>query len=53
MNDIELVVFDLAGTTIADNGEVPQAFMTALQAHGLIVTGEALQAVRTRICWRV
>ena len=46
MNDIELVVFDLAGTTIADNGEVPQAFMAALQAHGLIVTSEALQAVR-------
>ncbi len=46
MNDIELVVFDLAGTTIADAGEVPEAFTTTLQAHGLTVTSEALQAVR-------
>lgn len=46
MNDIELVVFDLAGTTIADAGEVPEAFTAALQAHGLTVASEALQAVR-------
>jgi len=46
MNDIELVVFDLAGTTIEDAGEVPQAFTAALQAHGLAVTSAALQAVR-------
>lgn len=46
MNDIELVVFDLAGTTIEDAGEVPEAFTSALQAHGLTVTSEALQAVR-------
>jgi phosphonatase-like hydrolase len=46
MNDIELVVFDLAGTTIEDAGEVPQAFTAALQAHGLAVTSEALQTVR-------
>lgn len=46
MNAIELVVFDLAGTTIEDAGEVPEAFTAALQAHGLIITSEALYAVR-------
>lgn len=46
MSAIELVVFDLAGTTIADTGEVPEAFTAALQTHGLQVTNENLQAVR-------
>jgi len=46
MNDIELVLFDLAGTTIEDAGEVPEAFTSALQAHGLNITSDALQAVR-------
>ncbi len=46
MNEIELVVFDLAGTTIEDAGEVSEAFTAALQAHGLNVTSEALNAVR-------
>ncbi len=30
-----LVVFDLAGTTIQDRGEVPEAFREALGEHGL------------------
>ena len=46
MKEIELVVFDLAGTTIEDAGEVPEAFTAALQAHGLNATTEALNAVR-------
>jgi len=46
MSNIELVVFDLAGTTIEDAGEVPEAFTSALQAHGLTVTREALHAAR-------
>jgi phosphonatase-like hydrolase len=46
MNDIALVVFDLAGTTIEDRGEVPEAFTAALQAHGLHFTSESLQAIR-------
>jgi phosphonatase-like hydrolase len=46
MEAIELVIFDLAGTTIEDRGEVPNAFRTALHAHGIEVTDEALRAVR-------
>ncbi|MGH7598513.1 MAG: phosphonatase-like hydrolase [bacterium] len=46
MNDIELVVFDLAGTTIEDAGEVPEAFTLALHTHGLTITREALHAAR-------
>jgi phosphonatase-like hydrolase len=42
----ELVVFDLAGTTVEDRGQVPEAFMAALAAHGLAVTREELDAVR-------
>ncbi len=32
--DIELVVFDIAGTTVKDNGEIAVAFKTALQEFG-------------------
>jgi len=46
MNDIDLVIFDMAGTTIVDAGQVPEAFSTALGAHGIEVTDEALRAVR-------
>ena len=46
MNDIELVVFDLAGTTIQDTGQVPEAFTTVLRSHGIEVSDESLRAVR-------
>ena len=46
MNDIDLVIFDMAGTTILDAGQVPEAFSTVLGAHGIEVTDEALRAVR-------
>lgn len=46
MNDIELVVFDLGGTTIEDKGQVPEAFTTVLRAYGIEVTDEALRTVR-------
>ena len=46
MDKIELVIFDLGGTTIQDGGQVPQAFTAALQANGLEVSAENLQAVR-------
>ncbi len=46
MNDLQLVVFDLAGTTVKDQGEVPQAFTAALAEHGLTVTAEQLSNVR-------
>ncbi|HET7371664.1 MAG TPA: phosphonatase-like hydrolase [Gammaproteobacteria bacterium] len=46
MNDIRLVVFDMAGTTIEDAGQVPEAFTTVLHEHGIEITPEALQPVR-------
>ena len=46
MQDIALVVFDMAGTTIEDSGQVPEAFTTVLGKHGIEVGEEALRAVR-------
>ncbi len=46
MEELELVVFDLAGTTIEDRGEVAQGFVEVLAAHGIPVAEEALRAVR-------
>jgi len=48
MNGVELVIFDLAGTTVADRGEVPAAFATALAEHGLGVSPEQLRNLRGR-----
>lgn len=42
----ELVVFDLAGTTVEDRGQVPEAFVAALASHGLAVSHEQLGDVR-------
>lgn len=44
--DLELVVFDMAGTTVQDNGEVPAAFASALAGYGIDVTPEQVKAVR-------
>lgn len=42
----ELVIFDLAGTTVEDAGQVPGAFADALAEHGVEVTREQLDGVR-------
>jgi phosphonatase-like hydrolase len=42
----QLVIFDMAGTTVVDQGEVPAAFTVALAAQGVSVTPEQLNAVR-------
>jgi phosphonatase-like hydrolase len=42
----QLVVFDMAGTTVEDRGEVPAAFTAALAEHGIDVTPEQVNAVR-------
>jgi phosphonatase-like hydrolase len=42
----DLVVLDLAGTTIADRGEVPAAFEAALQESGLAYDPEEVNAWR-------
>lgn len=46
MNGLKLVVFDLAGTTVKDRGQVPDAFTAALSEHGIEVTPEQLSSVR-------
>lgn len=46
MSNIELVIFDVAGTTIQDRGEVVQAFRAALQSQGVGVTDGVLQSWR-------
>ena len=46
MKDLELIVFDMAGTTIEDRGQVPAAFVSALRAEGIEVSSEELQGVR-------
>jgi phosphonatase-like hydrolase len=42
----DLVVFDFAGTTVVDRGQVPQAFAAALAGEGVVVTAERLAALR-------
>ena len=46
LNELELVIFDLAGTTVEDRGEVPFAFTAALAEHGIEVTREQINGVR-------
>jgi phosphonatase-like hydrolase len=46
MRGVELVIFDLAGTTVEDRGEVPDAFAGALAKHGIEVSAEQLHSVR-------
>jgi len=46
MQNIALVVFDMAGTTIEDSGQVPEAFTTVLHQHGIEISDDALRAVR-------
>ncbi len=43
---IELVVLDMAGTTVRDAGQVPAAFTSALAAHGVAVTPQAIGGLR-------
>lgn len=41
-----LVVFDLGGTTVGDEGQVPAAFAEALESHGIALTPDQLLNVR-------
>ena len=40
MNKVQLVVFDIAGTTVLDGGNVAIAFAQAMQEHGYTITRE-------------
>ncbi|GJL91537.1 phosphonatase-like hydrolase [Hyphococcus sp.] len=46
MKSFDLVVFDMAGTTVADNGAVPRAFMSALAEFDVSISPEELSGVR-------
>ncbi|HEU4881512.1 MAG TPA: phosphonatase-like hydrolase [Longimicrobium sp.] len=46
IRDVELVVMDMAGTTVHDGGEVPAAFTAALAAHGIAVSEDEIAGVR-------
>jgi len=46
MDSLELVIFDLGGTTIRDSGQVPEALVSAMSAAGIEVSGEELQQAR-------
>jgi phosphonatase-like hydrolase len=41
-----LVIFDLAGTTVDDRGQVPEAFTAALAEQGIDVSPETIAGVR-------
>lgn len=43
---IKLVVCDMAGTTVRDAGQVPEAFTSALTAHDIPVTPQAINSLR-------
>ena len=46
MQELELVIFDIAGTTVEDRGEVPEAFAHALAGQGIVLTPEQIKGVR-------
>lgn len=46
MSAIDLAVFDMAGTTVRDDGQVPAAFTSALAAHGIEVSVQAIRSLR-------
>lgn len=43
---VELVVMDMAGTTVHDAGEVPAAFTAALAAHGIAISADEIAGGR-------
>lgn len=46
MNTPDLVILDMAGTTVEDGGQVPFAFASALSANGVSVTDDEMTRVR-------
>lgn len=46
MHKPSLVVFDMAGTTVVDDGQVPEAFRAALAGHGVAVGAGDIRDVR-------
>ena len=46
MDEVRLVVFDMAGTTVKGEGRVADALLAALREHGIRVASEQLSRVR-------
>jgi phosphonatase-like hydrolase len=46
MAELDLVIFDMAGTTVEDGGQVPAAFAAALAEQGVTVSAAEMNAVR-------
>jgi phosphonatase-like hydrolase len=46
MGRVDLVIFDMAGTTVRDDGQVPDAFTAALAEYGVAVGPDAIRALR-------
>jgi phosphonatase-like hydrolase len=46
MTEPALVIFDMAGTTIQDRGQVPAAFAATLSAHHITITTDEITSVR-------
>ena len=45
-HEIALVVFDMAGTTVQDDGQVPAAFTAALADFGVVVGPDVIRSIR-------
>src|SRR5580700_10793241 len=45
MSSIQLVVFDIAGTTVRDNGNVAEAFIAAFKEYGFTMPAAAVKKV--------
>ena len=41
-----LVIFDMAGTTVEDRGQVPTAFAATLAANNITITADEITRVR-------
>jgi phosphonatase-like hydrolase len=46
MRTVDLVVLDLAGTTVEERGQVPEAFASALRHYGVHVDADEIKQVR-------
>src|ERR1700694_2482376 len=46
MQEVKLIVFDLAGTVIEDAGQVPAAFTAVLRNHEVEITSDSLREMR-------
>ena len=42
----QLVIFDMAGTTVEDRGQVPAAFAETLAANNITITADDIARVR-------